>query len=227
MNRVDRLFALVTFIQGKKHVTVERLAEHFEISERTVFRDLKALQESGIPIGFENQKGYYLVEGYFTPPIAFTHQEANALLLSQQLIRGFTDKTLQTNFDSAITKVRSILKKGVSEKVDSLDERIRFQLPERLSNEPDFMAPIQEAICHSKQLKITYTNSKDELSTRTVEPIGLVFYAFSWHMIAYCWLKRAYRDFKLSRINELILLESDFTITDHIPLSEYKLPVNY
>ncbi len=227
MNRVDRLFAIVTFIQGKKHVTVQRLSEHFGISERTVFRDLKALQESGIPIGFENNKGYFLVEGYFTPPIAFTHQEANALLLSQQLIHGFTDKTVKANLDSAITKIRSVLKKSDSDKVNNLDERMRFQLPERLTNEQDYMATIQEAICRSKQLNITYTNTKQESSTRIVEPIGLVFYAFSWHMIAYCWLKREYRDFKLNRINALRLMDTDFTITTHIPLSDYKLPVNY
>lgn len=227
MNRIDRLFAIVTYIQGKRHVTAEVLASYFQISERTVYRDLKALQESGIPIGFEPNKGYFLVEGFFTPPIAFTQQEANALLLSQQLMHGFTDKSLHTHFDSAISKIRAVLKQGDSEKVNTLNERLHFQLPPRLNSEQAYMATIQDSICNSKQLKISYTNSKEEQSLRTIEPIGLVFYAFSWHVIAYCWLKRAYRDFKLNRINQLELLDLDFTITNHIQLSAYKLPVNY
>lgn len=227
MNRVDRLFAIVTFIQGKQYVNADKIAAHFETSVRTVYRDLKALNESGIPIGFEPDKGYFLVDGYFTPPVAFTLQEANALLLSQRLVNGFSDRTLQRYFDSAITKVRSVMKKADTEKINALDERIKLQVPARLADETKFMTQVQEAICFEKQLKISYTNAKDESSERTIEPIGLVFYAFSWHVIAYCHLKTAYRDFKLSRIAQLTTLDTPFIIQKHIPLAEYQLPVNF
>jgi predicted DNA-binding transcriptional regulator YafY len=227
MNRIDRLFAMVTFLQGRKYTRLEQLSERYRISERTVFRDLKALDESGIPIGFEANKGYYIVDGFFTPPIAFTREEANALVLSQKVFNGFSDAGQQTNFQSAIQKVRAAFKQSELEKIDAFDAKIKFQLPERHSQATDFMPLIQESICDEKQLELSYINAKEEVSTRIIEPIGLVFYAFSWHVIAYCHLKKDYRDFKLSRIQSLRLLSSEFAIKDHIPLGKYSLPVSY
>src|SRR6185436_8817904 len=97
MNRIDRLFGMLTMLQSKKYVTAEQLSEQFGISVRTVYRDVKALGESGIPVSFEPHRGYYVVQGYFLPPVAFTMEEANALLLSGSLVSGFTDKTTRAH----------------------------------------------------------------------------------------------------------------------------------
>lgn len=227
MNRVDRLFGIVTLLQSRKYVSAERISEKFEISVRTVYRDIKAIGEAGIPVSFEPNKGYFIIPGYFTPPVSFTLEEANALLLSQSLIGGFGDRSVQLTFDSALTKIRAVLKQVDKEKVAILDKSIKLQLPERLTFEFEYLAKIQHAITEQVQIKIIYRSLKDECLERTIEPIGLVFYAFSWHLIGYCHLRKDYRDFKVERIEELRKTMNPFQVSEHIPLSAYKLPVNY
>lgn len=227
MNRVDRLFGIVTLLQSRKYVSAERISEKFEISVRTVYRDIKAIGEAGIPVSFEPNKGYFIVPGYFTPPVSFTLDEANALLLSQSLIEGFGNRTIQATFDNALTKIKAVLKQVDKEKIALLDQSIKLQLPHRLNNEFDYLAEIQQAITEQKQVRISYESLKQELLERTVEPIGLVFYAFSWHMIGYCQLRKDYRDFKINRIQEFRQTMNPFEVSNHISLSEYKLPVNY
>lgn len=227
MNRVDRLFGIVTLLQSRKYVSAERISEKFEISIRTVYRDIKAIGEAGIPVSFEPNKGYFIIPGYFTPPISFTLEEANALLLSQSLIGGFGDRSVQSTFDNALTKIKAVLKQVDKEKLALLDQSIKLQLPERLNFEFEFLSKIQHAISEQTQIKITYQNLKNELSERTIEPIGLVFYAFSWHLIGYCQLRGDYRDFNIERIKELRSTTIPFKTNPHISLSDYKLPVNY
>ena len=89
MNRIDRLFGILTLLQSKKYVPAEKIAERFGISVRTVYRDIKALGEQGIPVSFEQHRGYFIVQGYFLPPVSFSTEEANALLLVQSMVSGF------------------------------------------------------------------------------------------------------------------------------------------
>lgn len=227
MNRVDRLFGIVTLLQSRKYVSAERISEKFEISVRTVYRDIKAIGEAGIPVSFEPNKGYFIVPGYFTPPVSFTLDEANALLLSQSLIEGFGDRSIQATFDNALTKIKAVLKQVDKEKIALLDQSIKLQLPHRLNSAFDYLAEIQQAITEQRQVRISYLSLKQELLERTVEPIGLVFYAFSWHLIGYCQLRKDYRDFKIDRIQEFRQTMNPFEVSKHISLSEYKLPVNY
>ncbi|WP_343634240.1 YafY family protein [Fluviicola sp.] len=227
MNRVDRLFGIVTLLQSRKYVSAERISEKFEISVRTVYRDIKAIGEAGIPVSFEPNKGYFIIPGYFTPPVSFTLEEANALLLSQSLIGGFGDRSVQATFDNALTKIKAVLKQIDKEKVAILDESIKLQLPSRLTFEFEYLAQIQHAITERNQVKITYRSLKDESLERTIEPIGLVFYAFSWHLIGYCLLRKDYRDFKVERIEKLYRTSCPFEVPEHMPLSAYKLPVDY
>ena len=92
MNRIDRLFGILILLQSKKYVTAEKIANQYGISVRTVYRDMKALGEQGIPLSFEPNKGYYIVQGYFLPPVSFNTEEANALLLMERFLVGFADK---------------------------------------------------------------------------------------------------------------------------------------
>jgi predicted DNA-binding transcriptional regulator YafY len=227
MNRIDRLFGMLTVLQSKKYVTAEQLSEQFGISVRTVYRDVKALGESGIPVSFEPHRGYYVVQGYFLAPVAFTTEEANALLLSESLVSGFADRTTQAHFGTALAKVKAVLKTSQKEKIHHLSESIRMQVPERLAPDFDCLATIQQAITANTQLDLSYMNFKEEASRRRVEPIGLVFYAFSWHLIGWCHLRGEYRDFKVSRIEKIRDTGIPFEKEKHIPFGEYQLPVNY
>jgi predicted DNA-binding transcriptional regulator YafY len=104
MNRVDRLFGILTLLQSKKYVPAEKIADKFNISVRTVYRDVKALCEQGIPVSFEPSKGYFVVQGYFLPPVSFTSDEANALLLMEAVAYGFGDRSTQAHYSTALNR---------------------------------------------------------------------------------------------------------------------------
>lgn len=229
MNRIDRLFGILTLLQSRKYISAEKIAERFEMSVRTVYRDIKALGEQGIPVSFEQNKGYFLVQGYFLPPISFNTDEANALLLVETLVNGFADNSIRSHYTSALTKVKAVLKTTQKEKLETMNQHIKLQVPDRLSFNYEYLSLIQNAISEKQMVELDYKNVKGEVSKRQVEPIGLIFYAFSWHLIAWCHFRKQYRDFNLTRIICLKNLQQSFLKTEHMPLSDYMnmLPVNF
>ena len=229
MNRMDRLLGILTMLQSKKYVPAEKIADKFGISTRTVYRDVKALVELGIPVSFEANRGYFVVAGYFLPPVSFSSEEANALLLIESLVYGFTDKSIQTHYSSALNKVKAVLKTIQKEKLEMLDNSIRLQTPDRLTLDVEYLSLLQTAISGRCIIEINYKNNKEEVSKRELEPIGLVFYAFSWHLIGWCHVRNDYRDFKVARILNLRNTEKPFLKATHISLNDYMklLPVNY
>jgi predicted DNA-binding transcriptional regulator YafY len=194
-----------------------------------VYRDVKALGEQGVPVGFEPHKGYFVVQGYFLPPVSFTSEEANALLLMEAMVFGFTDKSIHTHYASALSKVKAVLRTTQKEKLDFLNNHIKLQMPPCFQNDYEYLALIQQAISDKTILEIGYKNKNEEVSKRQLEPIGLIFYAFSWHLIGWCHQRQDYRDFRVSRILTLKNTELPFLKTDHLPVSEYmkQLPVPY
>ena len=229
MNRIDRLFGMLTLLQCKKFVPAEKLALKFNISLRTVYRDIKALGEQGIPISFEQYKGYFLVQGFFLPPVSFSSEEANALLLIESIVYGMTDKSIQEHYSNALNKIKAVLRAAQKEKIEILDGSTRFRLPASLKLDFDYLTLLQEAISSKLVLEISYKNNNNESSRRKVEPIGLVFYAFNWHLIAWDYKREEYRDFRVSRILELKNTCIGFLKKDHVQLDEYmkNLPVNF
>ena len=229
MNRIDRLFGILTLLQSKKYVTAEAIAEKFGISVRTVYRDVKALVEQGVPVSFEQHRGYFIVQGYFVPPVSFTSEEANALLLMESLVQGFADRSISTHYTSALNKIKAVLRTKQKEGLERLDQNIKLQLPSCFVNDTDYLSLLQSAISGKTIVELEYKNTKSEVSHRQVEPIGLVFYAFSWHLIAWCHMRHDYRDFKLVRILKVKSTGQSFTQKDHLPLADYmkQLPVAY
>jgi predicted DNA-binding transcriptional regulator YafY len=229
MNRIDRLFGILTLLQSRKFVPAEKIAEKFGISVRTVYRDVKALCEQGIPVSFEQNRGYFVVQGFFLPPVSFNATEANALLLTEALAYGFADKSIQEHYTSALNKIKAVMRNSDKEKLESLTENIKLQLPARLNQDSGYLSQIQLSITERTVMVLQYISQSEQTSSREIEPIGLVFYAFSWHLIAWCHLRNDYRDFKVSRIQGLRSSGNPFRKQDHIPLSDYmkELPVDY
>ncbi|WP_316837562.1 YafY family protein [Pedobacter nutrimenti] len=229
MNRIDRLFGILVLLQTKKYITAEKISDHYQISIRTVYRDIKALIEQGIPISFEQPKGYFIVQGYFLPPVSFNTEEANALLIMERLVAGFTDQSIQTHYSSALNKVKAVLRSQQKEKLEFLNENIKLQLPDYIKNEFQHLSVLQHVISSKILIELDYINNNNESSLRTVESIGLIFYAFNWHLIAWCHLRAEYRDFRVSRIGRIRCLELPFRKQDHMSVADYmkKLPVNY
>ncbi|MCF8448481.1 MAG: YafY family transcriptional regulator [Taibaiella sp.] len=229
MNRIDRLFGILTLLQSKKYVPAEKIADKFGISVRTVYRDVKALCEQGIPVSFEQHKGYFVVQGYFLPPVSFSTEEANALLLSESIVYGFSDKSIQTHYSTALNKVKAVMGSKARDKMEHLNDRIKMQVPECINYSFEYLTVLQQAISARTIIEIDYKNNKEEVSRRLVEPIGLIFYALNWHIIAWCHVRNDYRDFRVSRILVLRDTGREFTKTDHADLNTYmkSLPVNY
>jgi predicted DNA-binding transcriptional regulator YafY len=229
MNRIDRLFGILTIIQSRKFIPAERIADRFEISIRTVYRDVRALCELGIPISFEKNKGYFIVNGYFLPPISFTNEEARSLLLIEAITSLFADQSTISHFSSALSKVKAVLKSSQKEGLDTLNRNMHVQFPRDMKIQFNHLPTIQQAIITKTVLDLEYQNNKGESSKRQVESIGLVFYALNWHLIAWCHLRQGYRDFKIPHMLSLKLTGASFRKNNHIELGGYlsQIPVNY
>ena len=200
MNRIDRLTAILIQLQTKRVVKAQEIADRFNISLRTVYRDIRALEEAGIPIGSEAGLGYYLVEGYHLPPVMLDKDEAGALLVSQKLVEKFTDASIAQHIDSAMYKIRSVLKETDKDYLQNLDSTIQVYNSLSQSHQHDsidYMSQLQQAISSKRKIEIEYTNLLKKSSTRILEPLGMIFYATHWHIIAWCNLRDDYRDFRI------------------------------
>jgi len=224
MNRIDRLMGIITLLQAKKHRTLPQIAEHFNISERTVFRDLRAIGEIGVPVFFEPEKGYSVQNGYFLPPVSLSIEEANALSLAEPLVIRFADKSIQKHFSSALSKIKMVLGRSQREKMEQSQAQTAHFIPDNyqhLMPSTDYLTPLQTAIINKTMVRIEYKNLQEEQSRRELEPIGLTFYSLNWHLVAWCHERQAYRDFRISRIQKLTETGMPFRKTDHISLHEY------
>ena len=222
MNRIDRLTAIIVQLQSKQFIKAEDIAERFEISMRTVYRDLKALEEAGIPIGVETGRGYFLVEGYHLPPVMFTHDEANAFIVAEKLLEKSTDPSLLRQYQSALTKIRAVLKHEEKKLAENLESRISVSAFPNTQSSGGFMVEILQAISKKVKLSISYhASSTDEMTKRIVEPIGIIYYGLDWHLIGFCNLRNDYRDFKITRIQQLSITQESFPEHNNYTLLSY------
>src|SRR5260370_22043451 len=155
MNRVDRLMAMVVHLQGRRLVRAEDIAAHFEISVRTVYRDIAALGEAGIPVMGEAGVGYGLAKGYHLPPVMFTAEEASALFMGGKLVDHLTDASLRKQMESALLKIRSVLPRDRQDYLDRL-ERSTEVVSRGLTPIPalssEALTPIQRALAERRVL---------------------------------------------------------------------------
>ncbi|GGB08884.1 helix-turn-helix transcriptional regulator [Puia dinghuensis] len=224
MNRIDRLHAILTHLQSKRKVTAQEMADRFNISLRTVYRDVKALDESGVPVIGEAGSGYTIMEGYRLPPVMFTQEEASALLLGAKLAEQFTDGSIQQHFQGALFKIKAVLRSSDKEYVDSLTEHIEILARYRPDSDSpqQYLSLLQQSIVNKKLVNIHYrSNQKEEVTRRRVEPIGLLYYGSAWHLIGWCHLRNDYRDFRLSRMLGVVMEDGAFDSTAHPSIKEY------
>jgi predicted DNA-binding transcriptional regulator YafY len=223
VNRIDRLHAILTHLQSKRRVTAQEIADRFNISLRTVYRDVKALDESGVPVIGEAGSGYSIMEGYRLPPVMFSQQEANALLLGGKLAEKLTDGSIRQHFEAALFKIKAVLRTTDKENLDHLTNHIevlRFRGPDE--NADSHLTALQQSIAEKRVIFIHYhSGGKEELSERMVEPIGLWYYSMYWHLIGWCRLRKGYRDFRVSRIQRLQLKDERFDASVHPTLHGY------
>lgn len=218
MNRVDRLMGYLLLFQSRGLMRAQDFAEQFEISERTVYRDVQALSEVGVPIVAMPGEGYRLMEGYYLPPITFNPDEARALFLAVSMLAGLTTPgPTQVAAQSALEKIRAVLPTATLRRVEALQAIIRFYaLPGASLNFDDAtFLKLQEAIHEQRVVHLHYhALNSNRVSERDVEPTELIFLDKVWLLRGYCRLREAARVFRLDRIDELKVKREHFTPQD-------------
>lgn len=218
--RISRLTAILTQLQAKRLVTATELAARYAVSIRTIYRDIRTLEEAGIPIVTEEGKGYSMMEGYKLPPVMFTEEEASALLTAEHLIHKNKDRSLAEHYESAVTKIKSILKLSQQTKIEFLSDRIQIRNNQEEERTSNYLIQLQSVIANFQVVKITYRSLKNHESERKIEPFALYTTQGNWILIAFCRDKEDFRAFRLDRIQRL-QLTSEYFEPHTITLEEY------
>jgi len=237
MNRFDRVTSLLLLLQTRSVVTAQFLAEHFGVTERTIYRDIRTLETAGVPIGAEAGVGYFLERGYRLPPVSFTLDEASALLMGEKLLVSSLDSDSLQDFNQALNKIRAVIDTSDKDQLASLDADIEVlptgsqfpidsqdtsTLPDYPSSSDRWLRDCRSALVRRQVIQIRYTAlSSDKQTTREIEPIGLFYYSWHWHLIAWCRLRQGYRDFRLDRIESFNARNEQFARHSRLTLREY------
>ncbi|WP_333851912.1 helix-turn-helix transcriptional regulator [Epilithonimonas sp.] len=208
--RLSRLTAILTQLQTKRILTATHLADKFSVSVRTIYRDIRALEQAGVPILTEDGKGYTLMEGYRIPPVMFTEAQANALIIAEQLVLKNKDTSFIKDYTEAIEKIKSVLQYSIKHKANLLAERTRFDQNINRERNSNNLSDLQFALTNFYIAKIEYENEQNKTTTRHIEPFALVSTTENWLLIAYCRLRKEFRYFRLDRIKKLEVLVDTF-----------------
>lgn len=224
MNRIDRLSAILIQLQSRSLVKARQLADKFSISLRTVYRDVHALQEAGVPIIGEAGTGYSLMEGYKLPPVMFNQDEASALLTAAKLMQSKTDAASIKNYNAALDKIKAVLRLAEKDHIEEIDEHIAVISPSSFQYEKPaemHLQPILKAIANAAVINIQYASlESNETTQRSVEPVGIYNLGSHWHLVAFCRLRNDYRNFRTDRIKKLIITNEPILKT-HPPLQAF------
>ena len=224
MNRIDRLAAILIQLQSRPLIKAQDIAEKFSISLRTVYRDVKALEEAGVPVIGEAGTGYRLMEGYKLPPVMFNQDEATALLTASKLVQSKTDAGISRHYTAALDKIRAILRHSEKDHIEEIDEHIAVMTHPSIVHEPKadlHLHSILKAIATSSVIEINYTSlEKNETTRRKVEPVGIYYLGSHWYLIAFCQMRVDYRNFRTDKIEQLTITNEKNSKT-HPPLQSF------
>lgn len=215
MNRVDRLMGYLLLFQSRGLMRAQDFAQRFEISERTVYRDIQALCEVGVPILAMPGEGYRLMEGYYLPPITFSPEEARALYLAMLMLAGLASPgPTRSAGQSALEKVRAALPAASLRQVEALQAMLKFYAFPGLTinfDDQTFLT-LQEAIHQRRVVHLRYhALHTNEVTERDVEPVALVMLDKAWFLRGYCRLREGVRTFRLDRVDKLKVKTETFT----------------
>ncbi|MDJ1496199.1 YafY family protein [Cytophagaceae bacterium DM2B3-1] len=208
--RIARLTAILTQLQTKRLLTASELALKFSVSVRTIYRDIRTLEKAGVPILTEEGKGYMLMEHYRLPPVMFSENEANALILAQQLVLKTKDASFINDYSEAVEKIKAVLKHNLKDKANLLTQRTHTPQLKGIERTSNNLSSLQFALTNFYLVKIEYINEGDKISSRTIEPFALLS-TENWLLVAWCRLRNDFRYFRLDRIQKLEILTEKFT----------------
>lgn len=227
LKKLDRVTAILTQLQSKPIVRAQDLAEKFEVSVRTIYRDIKTLENAGIPIVGEAGSGYSLMDGYKLPPVMFTKEEVLSFITAEKLMQKFSHESLGSHYQTAMEKVRSVLRNSDKNLIQNIENQIGIYNynPKKEDTIKNIIPTILESIAEKQQILIEYKTVDDKISTRTLEVVG-VFFEFSyWYMIAYCTLRNDFRQFRIDRILSITKTQNPF-LQEYGQIKDYRQSPN-
>jgi len=224
MNRIDRLTAILIQLQSRPLIKAQDIADKFSISLRTVYRDVKALEEAGVPVIGEAGTGYRLMEGYKLPPVMFNQDEATALLTASKLVQSKTDAGISKHYTAALDKIRAILRHSEKDHIEGIDDHIAVMTHPTFVHQPAselHLQSILKSISSSSVIEIHYTSlEKNENTRRKIEPVGIYYLGNHWYLIAFCQMRNDYRNFRTDKIKQLTIT-TEAVSRIHPPLQSF------
>jgi len=226
MRRSDRLFQIVNYMQGRRMaVTAQNIAEEFNVSVRTIYRDIQDLILTGVPITGEAGVGYVIDKSHCLPPMALEVGELETLMLGAAMVSSYTDQTMAKSARSLVQKVKNVL----NEKDRATFAGTALFAPRSSALIPwevDF-SMLRSAIRSKHKLKIDYEDQHGEYTVRTVRPLSLSFWGPSWLLLGWCELREDHRHFRLDRMHSAVQLDETFKETRETSLRHYLKKLGY
>jgi len=211
MTQLSRLIAILTLLKSKRVLTATELSDKFDVSVRTIYRDIRKLETSGVPIITLEGRGYTLMEGYQVAPVQFTEKQANALITAQHLVNQSNDSSFIEHFEEALTKVKSVFRTSIQEKSELLSDKIHIFDTKRERISSNVLSEIQLAITNFNYVEINYRKADDpNISFRKIEPCAMYSTNNKWILIAWCHLRLDMRAFRIDRIQHFKVLYKKF-----------------
>lgn len=223
LKKLDRVTAILTQLQSKPLVRAQDLAEKFDVSIRTIYRDVKTLENAGIPIVGEAGNGYSLMEGYKLPPIMFTKEEVLSFITAEKLMQKFSHQSLGNHYQMAMEKVRSVLRHSDKNLIHNIEKQIDvFSVHGNSGDSLKNVIPIiLESIAEKTQLSIEYQTVDGRVTNRTIEAVGIFFEFNFWYIMAYCILRKDFRQFRVDRIQQISKTQTPF-LQEYGQINDYR-----
>ena len=206
-------------MRGRRLTTASQLARWLQVSARTVYRDIRDLSISGVPVQGEAGIGYRFGAGFDLPPIMFSTDEVEALVAGARMIQAWGGPDLARHVRSAVAKITLALPKSRREEIDrACLFAPEFHVPQDAAAG---LQTIRQAISGRRKLRIDYVDSAGRLSRRTLHPLAVFFWGAAWSLVAWCESRRDFRNFRLDRIRALQLLPDTFEETPGQTLHDF------
>lgn len=219
MRRADRLFRLVQVLRSRRFATGAQLAQELGVSKRTVYRDIRDLEASGIPIRGEAGVGYQLRGGFELPPLTFNADEIEGLVLGARIVQAWGGDDLAAAAASAMSKVEAVLPEPLRRVL--LNTALFAPSRPRAAAMAGEMGLLRRAITEHRRMRFGYTREDGGESVRTVRPLGLYFWGTKWTLASWCEMRKDYRSFRPDRMGSVELLENHFDGSDGISLAGF------
>lgn len=211
MSQLSRLITILTLLKSKRILTATELSEKFDVSIRTIYRDISKLIEAGIPIITIEGRGYSLMDGYSVAPVQFTEKQANALITANHLVNQTNDSSFIENFEEALTKIKSVFRTSIQVKSEMLSSKLYVFNTKNIKVPSNSLSEIQLAITNFNYTEINYRKADDpNITFRKIEPCAIYSADNKWILIAWCHLRKSYRSFRIDRIQHFKILQEKF-----------------